>query len=566
MLMRAGHPATTNIKDGHTPPMKRPAHTNDRDDEPPTPERVTPAQAHQPHQPDPTARLPVTLPDALPVTFSDEPLFRRAFATLREPISDTTFAICLGWCEALQLSHRIIEDHLCLFSAADGDLTLMLPPLPIADDADKKLAACIELCFAIMDESNGKDRIEHSRIEYVPDEVLIKIQNALPMKLSTTPMPGDYIYPRQAMVDLAGGDLKGKRKLRNRFERENPDITTAPITAADLDECRALLKHWRTAADERHEGEANERLIGTDILRKRDESFTRCLLDNLSTLNLESMLVRSAGTLVAFTIAERLTPDQAVIYVEKTHPDYDGAPQFIFSKFCELNFPDVSEINVGDDWGIESLRYTKSSYRPSRMIPKAMLSRVPIPEIQGVEHNMLRSLRKYTLDPNAPMLTTSSAITIRHAVRADADQIVEIEASAFLEDDRFSARQIKRMIDNPRAIMIVAQEQHENQPRILGWSVALIRNHRRWRSGRIYAVAVAHPAKGRGIGRALVTTLIDRLADADITRVYLEVRADNTPAMTLYESLGFEPIAILADYYADDIHGIRMRRVGEAAV
>ena len=95
---------------------------------------------------------------------------------------------------------------------------------------------------------------------------------------------------------------------------------------------------------------------------------------------------------------------------------------------------------------------------------------------------------------------------------------------------------------------------------MLGWAVALIRNHRRWRSGRIYGVAVAHPAKGRGIGRTLVTTLINRLQDADITRVYLEVRADNTPAMTLYESLGFQPIAILADYYADAIHGIRMRR------
>lgn len=535
--------------------MKRPAHTNDRDDEPPTPERVAPAQ---PHQPDP--------PDRSPVTLDDEPLFRRAFSSLREPISDTTFAICLGWCEALQLSHRVIEDHLCLFSGADSDLTLMLPPLPVTDDAEPKLARCIEQCFAIMDAANAPDRADHSRIEYVPDEVLIRIQNALPMKLSTTPMPGDYIYPRQAMVDLAGGDLKGKRKLRNRFERENPDITVGPISDADLDDCRALLKHWRTAADQRHEGEANERLIGTDVLRKRDESFTLCLLENIHTLNLETMLVRSAGTLVAFTLGERLTPEQGVIYVEKTHPDFDGAPQFIFSRFCEQNFPDVSEINVGDDWGIESLRYTKTSYRPSRMIPKAMLSRAPVPEIQGVEHNMMRSLRTVPLDPNAPMLTASSGITIRHAVRSDADQIVEIEASAFLEEDRFSARQIRRLIENPRAVVIVAEESVDNQPRIRAWAVALIRTHRRWRSGRVYGVAVAHPAKGRGIGRALVTSLIERLGDAGITRVYLEVRADNTPAMTLYESLGFEPIAILADYYADDIHGIRMRRVGEAMV
>ncbi len=495
------------------------------------------------------------------ITIDDEPLFRRALASLHEPISDSTFAICLGWAEALDLSYAIIRDHLCLFSAADGDLTMMLPPLAINPQSDTQLAACIDECFQIMDEVNGTDGYDNARLEYVPDEMILKIQNALPMELSTTPMPGDYIYPRQAMVELAGGDLKGKRKMRNRFERENPNIIVAPITDADIEECKGLLKRWRNAADERHEGEANERLIGTDVLRKRDELFTIKLLDHIRLLNLDSMLVRSEGRVVAFTLGERLTPDQAVIYVEKTDPEADGAPQFIFSKFCEINFPDVTEINVGDDWGIESLRYTKTSYRPSRMIPKAMLSRASVPVVQGVEHNILRSLRTVHFDPNAPMLTPASGITIRPALRSDAEEIVEIEASAFIEEDRFSVRQVKRMIDNPRAIVIVAQELRDGKPRILGWAVALIRNHRRWQSGRIYGVAVAHPAKGRGIGRTLVQTLIERLADASINRVYLEVRADNQPAMTLYETLGFEPIAILGDYYGDSIHGIRMRRL-----
>jgi ribosomal protein S18 acetylase RimI-like enzyme len=525
---------------------------SDRDDDRPKPGRLTAAHPNIHHS---LTRSPIHL--------EDEPLFRAAFSSLREPISDTTFAICLGWCAALDLSYAVIEEHLCLFSAADGDLSMMLPPMALTRTADERLAACVERCFAIMDEANASIGLEHSRIEYVDDEMLMRLQQAVPMMLSATPMPGDYIYPRQAMVELAGGDLKGKRKMRNRFERENPEITFGPITDADLGECRELLKRWRTTADQRHEGEANERLIGTDVLRKRDEGFTLCLLEHMHTLKLESMLVRSGGRLVAFTLGERLTPDQAVIYVEKTDPEVDGAPQFIFSKFCEVNFPDVSEINVGDDWGIESLRYTKTSYRPSRMIAKTMLSRDPIPQVQGVEHNMLRSLRKVELDPNAPVLSPKGPISLRRAARADAIDIVEIEASAFIEEDRFSVRQIRRLIDNPRAIVLVAEERVNDQPTIRGWIVALVRNHRRWQSGRIYGVAVAHPAKGKGIGRALVQSVIEQLQEAGISRVYLEVRADNTPAMTLYESLGFEAIALLADYYADDIHGIRMRRVAQ---
>lgn len=525
--------------------MKPTTERSDRDDDRPKPGRVAPAQTSHAHQ---------TIQRS-PVTPADEAMFRRAFSRLSEPISDTTFAICLGWGQALELSRCVIEDHLCLFSAADGDLTMMLPPLALGDDAHDKLARCIERCFAIMDQANAPDRTQQSRIEYVPDELLLRIQQAAPLRLSTTAMPGDYVYPRQAMVELAGGDLKGKRKMRNRFEREQPNITTAPITDADLEECRALLRLWRASADQRHEGEANERLIGTDVLRKRDELFTLRMLEHMHALRLDSLLVRSSGRLVAFTIGERLTPDQAVIYVEKTDPSTDGAPQYIFSRFCELAYSDLSEINVGDDWGIESLRYTKTSYRPSRMIPKAMLSRAAVPVAVGVEHNMIRSMRQYALDPSAP--APSSGVTIRHAVRAHADQLVAIEAGAFEEEDRFSARQIKRLIDNPRAVVLVAQEGEV----ILGWAVALIRTHRRWRSGRIYGVAVVPSAKGRGVGRALVSTLIDRLGDADIGRVYLEVRADNTPAMTLYQSLGFEPIAQLADYYADQVHGVRMRLI-----
>lgn len=507
-----------------------------------------------------------------PVTLADRALFNCAFAQLDEPISDTTFAISLGWCVPLDMTYAVIEEHLCLFSEADGDMTMMIPPLALSRAADGRLGVCIEKCFAVMDEANGPGATNRSRIEYVSDEMLMRIRRFEHMPMSATPMPGDYIYPCRAMIELAGGDLKGKRKLRNRFERENADITVGPITGTDIEECKALLLHWRTSADDRHEGEANERLIGTDVLRKRDEYFTVCLLENLGTLGLESMLVRTGGRLVGFTIGERLTPDQAVIYVEKTDPDVSGTPQFIFSKFCETCFADVGEINVGDDWGIESLRYTKTSYRPSRMISKSMLTRQAVPEVNAVEPMTVTSLHSasspmnlghLTLAQTAPVQTQTiqsgddRTVIIRPARRGDAIDLVEIEVSAFPEDDRFSVRQIRRLIDNPRAIVLAA----ECDGRVVGWSVALIRSHRRWRSGRIYGVAVAGRYKGRGIGRALIASSIDHMSAAGIERVYLEVRMGNAPAIALYESFGFEAISLLADYYGDGAHGMRMRRL-----
>jgi GNAT superfamily N-acetyltransferase len=49
-----------------------------------------------------------------------------------------------------------------------------------------------------------------------------------------------------------------------------------------------------------------------------------------------------------------------------------------------------------------------------------------------------------------------------------------------------------------------------------------------------------HPDyRGRGLGRRLLQACIDKAWRKGITRITLEARADNRPAITLYESLGF---------------------------
>ena len=47
------------------------------------------------------------------------------------------------------------------------------------------------------------------------------------------------------------------------------------------------------------------------------------------------------------------------------------------------------------------------------------------------------------------------------------------------------------------------------------------------------------PYRGLGIGRALMAATINAALACGITRIELTVRADNTRAIALYESLGF---------------------------
>ena len=62
-------------------------------------------------------------------------------------------------------------------------------------------------------------------------------------------------------------------------------------------------------------------------------------------------------------------------------------------------------------------------------------------------------------------------------------------------------------------------------------------------------VAVDPAFRRRGIARALVTSLVEELAKAGNHSLTLEVRASNTPAIGLYEKLGFRQIGRRKNYY-----------------
>lgn len=65
-------------------------------------------------------------------------------------------------------------------------------------------------------------------------------------------------------------------------------------------------------------------------------------------------------------------------------------------------------------------------------------------------------------------------------------------------------------------------------------------------------VAVAPTHQRQGIGRKLMIQLLEASKAAGMTCATLEVRAGNTPALELYEKLGFERSAVRRGYYPDN--------------
>lgn len=83
----------------------------------------------------------------------------------------------------------------------------------------------------------------------------------------------------------------------------------------------------------------------------------------------------------------------------------------------------------------------------------------------------------------------------------------------------------------------------------------------------VQTVAVAADAQGRGIGRLLVQHLVEHARQAGARVLHLEVRADNAPALALYERLGFVATGRRRDYYGRGRDALLMsRQLGDGEV
>ncbi|MEY9215216.1 ribosomal protein S18-alanine N-acetyltransferase [Thermobifida halotolerans] len=78
--------------------------------------------------------------------------------------------------------------------------------------------------------------------------------------------------------------------------------------------------------------------------------------------------------------------------------------------------------------------------------------------------------------------------------------------------------------------------------------------------GDVQTMAVAPDRWGRGIGRTLLSALLDEARRRGISAVFLEVRSDNPRAQDLYRRFGFTEIGVRPGYYVG-ADAVVMRRL-----
>ncbi len=482
-----------------------------------------------------------------PVTLADRPAMDRFFQSLHSPLSDYTFSQLFTWRNSLRIAWNVIENHLCVFANGSGDLTLLLPPIGDTG-SDRALARAAE----IMDQYNAVHACrDKSRIEYISEELLARFDHS---RLNVSPQGKDYLYDVNRMIDLAGGDLASKRQAKNRFMRNYRHRVEPYDVARHFGPCRDLLNSWKERQDNAHAGDGTS----SAIKRTKESLATQLTLEHAAELGLQGLVVYAADqqgagdeTLKAFTFGEALGSDQSSIVIEKTDLECKGLSQFIFSEFCRMAWAHRPLVNAGDDWGLESLAWTKSSYRPVKLLAKfAMSSPVRVAVGGG-------SSSTVTAVSSEPQLATSAAtespVVIRAVRREDLSAISNLERGCFTMYN-LNGRQLQYLCQRASSVFLVA----EVDGKIVGEGIALVRHHKHSLSGRAYSLAVDPAYRGRGIGEKLMREMIEQLRLRNVRRIYLEVEASNASAIKLYQRIGFRKIGTLSDYYGDGKDGAHM--------
>lgn len=129
-------------------------------------------------------------------------------------------------------------------------------------------------------------------------------------------------------------------------------------------------------------------------------------------------------------------------------------------------------------------------------------------------------------------------MAIRPMSPDDVSKIATIEQTSF---SPWSPLLIASELKRPNGLQFVAVDKED----VVGWCCGLFMGA----EAELLKITVAQSRRGGGVGAQLLLYLEDGFRDKGCDFSFLEVRAANTPAIRLYERLGYIKIGCRKNYY-----------------
>jgi hypothetical protein len=274
------------------------------------------------------------------------------------PIAENTDDLCSACC----FSSMVLWGGASIASCGDfivpladyGDGPVYLRPLGKGD-----FTSILPALFA-----DNRERGVPFRLYGVTDAVRTRMEQAGKFSFSTDRANSDYLYPVEALVELAGKKLHGKRNHIHRFEQNFPDWSCEPVSPENLPDCQAMTEIWYQ----------EHYALGVDpaeFARERralDIAFSR-----YETFGFDGLLLRAEGKVVAYSFGLPLNRTTYDVNFEKAFSSVQGAYAVINREFARLvrkKYPETAWLDREDDMGSEGLRKAKLSYHPSVILDK----------------------------------------------------------------------------------------------------------------------------------------------------------------------------------------------------
>ncbi|MBZ5513551.1 MAG: ribosomal protein S18-alanine N-acetyltransferase [Acidobacteriia bacterium] len=115
------------------------------------------------------------------------------------------------------------------------------------------------------------------------------------------------------------------------------------------------------------------------------------------------------------------------------------------------------------------------------------------------------------------------------------------------EAARWTQGDYERLMEDPGGKILVAELETTEPPKLIGFAAL----HRIIDEVEVRNMAVDPDHRQQGVGRALLLAAREHMLKAGAKRVFLEVRASNKPAQSLYYSIGFAMHSIRKNYYRE---------------
>ena len=248
----------------------------------------------------------------------------------------------------------LVEGCVVLFSHWDGQSTYVYP----IGNGDHKAAISRML-------EDAQKRGLPFRLSGISERSAVELENNFPGQFYIQPRRNvfDYVYAIDQLADLPGKKLQQKRNHINRFIDANPNWTVQPLEPALLDECREMVACWYALRSQ--EQPDMDYMLEKRAIRRAFEAF--------SELQMEGLVLRSEGKIVAMTMGNLINDTIFDVNFEKAFANIQGAYPMVcreFARYLRQRHPDLQYLNREDDMGLPGLRKSKESYRPDHMVRK----------------------------------------------------------------------------------------------------------------------------------------------------------------------------------------------------